>query len=710
MRNNTKWLIIGGGAVVREYYIPAFTYLKLLGAITIVEPEPKAAALLRSVGIKVIESTYQDFFSKLETKYDFAIITLPNYLHENAIQLCLEQLITVLCEKPLSLSIESCLRIQNYQKQSASKVYTGMVRRYMPSFKALKNSLHLLGEIQSVDVEDGNPFAWVADTYTFFDPKNGGVLADMGVHYLDLLYHLFGGLTATDYKDDAEGGVEANSTYHLKTPNHVPVSLKLSRTHTLKNKFEVKGTNGRLWIEKDQFAFCYFEGQDQTTHQIKVNDAFADTKLNYIFEACFIEQLTRLLEQDKSLVNIEEATAVVSLIEWAYQKRSPRTIITNDEESYFITGGTGFIGTALINRLWDKGIHHIKAPVRSYKNCAAIARFKIDLPRLDLLDYNAVKESLKGKKYIVHLAYSTDGVNAYDLNVIATQNILKAACEQGAEAVVVMSTMNVYGFPEGEVTENSTQNPAGGEYGKTKKIMQEWCLKFAQTQSKTRIVVLNPTCVYGPNGKTYTTLPLVLAQSNRFCWVDDGKGLANVVYIENLLDAIEKALSVKAAHGQNFIISDGVLTWKEFLGPLLGERAAQIRSLSKIELLRGSFNEKSDLKQIMRFLLSNFELVSLINAHPYLGRIKKNLFSKLPSFRGKLDDQRQIVWSTLSDGNLTNQSEEKFNPPVWLNDLFGTNNSHFSAKKANEILNWNSTVDIKTGIEITEKWLKSSKN
>jgi nucleoside-diphosphate-sugar epimerase len=238
--------------------------------------------------------------------------------------------------------------------------------------------------------------------------------------------------------------------------------------------------------------------------------------------------------------------------------------------------------------------------------------------------------------------------------------------------------------------------------------MQQWCLDFAKTQHKTRIVVLNPTCVYGPNGKTYTTLPLVLAQHNRFCWVDGGKGLANVVYIENLLDAIEKGLEVEAAHGQNFIITDGTLSWKDFLSPLLGKYAPQIRSLTKGELLKGSFNEKSDLKQIIRFLLSNFELVSLINAHPFLGRLKKTLFAKLPGFRGKLDDQRQVVWANLSRNNLVKREEEKFNPPAWLNELFGLNQSRFSAKKASEILGWEPAVSIEDGIEKTQEWLKST--
>lgn len=705
MINPKRLLIIGGGAVVREYYIPALTYLNLLDRVTIIEVNPKSTIKLKDLGMEIVELNFEEFFKLNKSKYDFAIITLPNHLHENAIEHCIAHKITVLCEKPLSLSTASCLRIQKLQKQENTNVYTGMVRRYLPSFIALRKSLHLLGEIDNVKIEDGNPFAWVADTYSFFDSKNGGVLADMGVHYLDLLQYVFGELKPLNYTDDAEGGVEANCAYTLRASQNVMLTLKLSRTHKLENKFEIFGKNGKLWMEKDEFRFCFFKGKDGTTHQIKVNTAFTDANLNYTFESCFVEQLTKLFSNDGNLVDTIEASSVVELIEWAYNNRPQKASKVENNDSYFITGGTGFIGASLVNRLWNNGIRNLTVPVRNYKNCAPVARFNIELPRLNLLDYKAVKEELKNKKYVIHLAYATDGNNAYDVNVKATQNIVKAACEQGAVAVVILSTMNVYGFPDGVITEDSAKNPVGGAYGKTKKIMQEWCLKFAKTQNKTRIVILNPTCVYGPNGKTYTTLPLYLVTHNRFCWIDEGKGLANIVYIENLIDAIEKALIVNAAHGHNFIISDGTITWRNFLTHLLGQRAEGIISLTKTELLNASFNKKSNLKIILRFLLSNFELVSLINSHPILGSIKRNIFSNLPKFRNNLDSQRQMVWSSLIKENIKNTTDQKFNPPVWLNELFGFNKSKFSSEKAEVILGWKPKVTIEHGAESTKQWL-----
>lgn len=699
-----KWLIIGGGAVVQEYYLKAFEYLNLLNSITIVEPNAEAYHYLKAKNISAVNLGFAEFFNQCKTDYDYAIITLPNHLHEEAINLCLAEGISVLCEKPLVLTTAACKRISIAEAKTDKHVYTGMVRRYMPSYLALQKSLHLLGEIKSVNVEDGNPFAWVADSYAFFNPKNGGVLADMGVHYLDLLYNLFGNLKPISYFDDCEGGVEANSTYILENESGINISLKLSRTEKLHNTIEVVGANGRMWMEKDNFESCFFSPQEHIVHEIKINDAFSDKALRYVFEACFVEQLIRFRDDDDALVKINDAKAVIQLIEWAYDSRKLYSS-QQKNDSYIITGGTGFIGTALTERLWSSGIRDITVPVRGYKNCAPIARFAIDLPKVNLLDYESVQKVVEGKKYIVHLAYATDGKNAYNINVEATKNIVKAACEHGVEAIVILSTMNVYGFPDGLVDENTNGKPAGGDYGKSKKIMQDWCLEFAKTQTKTRIVILNPTCVYGRNGKTYTTLPITLANSNRFCWIDEGKGLANIVYIENLLDAIEKSLKVKEAHGSNFIINDDTISWKNFLQPLLLDKAEHIKSLDTNNLLAQNFKEATNLKKILRYLLANYEFVSLINQHPILGGIKKSIFKNIPKFRNKLDNEREIEWTGIGKENLTEDLSLPFNPPVWLNELFANTNSKFSSNKAEEILGWKPKVSTMEALKITQTWL-----
>ena len=48
---------------------------------------------------------------------------------------------------------------------------------------------------------------------------------------------------------------------------------------------------------------------------------------------------------------------------------------------------------------------------------------------------------------------------------------------------------------------------------------------------------LLPSCVYGPGGTTFTELPAKLASEGSFAWISDGQGIANYVFVDNLIDA-----------------------------------------------------------------------------------------------------------------------------------------------------------------------------
>src|SRR2546427_12337848 len=82
-----------------------------------------------------------------------------------------------LCEKPVALCIASAEKIAQAVARSGTVFGAAMVRRFMPSFVALKKALQevLIGEVQRIEVADGAPFAWIADSTDFFDPANGGV-------------------------------------------------------------------------------------------------------------------------------------------------------------------------------------------------------------------------------------------------------------------------------------------------------------------------------------------------------------------------------------------------------------------------------------------------------------------------------------------------------------------------------------------------------
>src|SRR5262249_29305795 len=217
----------------------------------------------------------------------------------------------------------------------------------------------------------------------------------------------------------------------------------------------------------------------------------------------------------------------------------------------------GFVGGHLIEALADQGQRDVVIPVRTYQRSANVWRFPVQLQRADLLDPVSLGQVMSGARYVFHLAYGRDGDNASRVTIEGTRNVTEAGVPAHAECVVVLSTTAVFGDPGGtRVVDESFPNvPPNREYEKSKAEAERQTLERAKQQSRTRIVVINPSCIYGPGGKTFTELPARLLGDGGFCWINDGRGIVNYVYVANLVDAMLLAAAHTGAHGERFIVS-----------------------------------------------------------------------------------------------------------------------------------------------------------
>ena len=127
--------------------------------------------------------------------------------------------------------------------------------------------------------------------------------------------------------------------------------------------------------------------------------------------------------------------------------------------NYFVTGGAGFIGSNLVDRLLAAG-HHVTA----YDNfCTGQRPFlaeakknaRFALLEGDLLDLPLLKRTVAGHEFVFHLAANADvrfGTDHPDRdlqqNTIATFNVLEAMRANGVNRIAFSSTGSVYGEPE----------------------------------------------------------------------------------------------------------------------------------------------------------------------------------------------------------------------------------------------------------------------
>jgi len=154
-----------------------------------------------SLGVKNLYIDYRDLLSKSDG-LDAVIISLPNFLHFEGIQLALEEGLNVFVEKPMATNINESRKIVRLVEKNGKKFMVGHCMRFIDAIERMKDDADKghIGKLDIITAESiqNGPFAHglipkpVSDWW--FDPKKagGGVLLDLGYHLIDL-FRFFAG-------------------------------------------------------------------------------------------------------------------------------------------------------------------------------------------------------------------------------------------------------------------------------------------------------------------------------------------------------------------------------------------------------------------------------------------------------------------------------------------------------------------------------------
>lgn len=718
-----RLLVLGGGAIVTECHLPALKVLGWVHGCSVVEPFERNAGEVRAKfpEVQIIQSSYEAVLEDdVAARFDAVLVALPNSLHYDACVRALQAGMHVLCEKPLAMTSQQCRQLQAAADKADRLLVVGMVRRFLPGLTALRAALaaDMVGEVQRIELHDGGRFLWPSDTNTVFRKDQGGVLLGMGVHFLDYLEWLFGELKPLRYRDDCAGGIEVNCAFDLETLSAVPVTLSISWTHPLQNVMRVTGTRGSLEMAKGDLACCRWLSPDgKVVAVVNAATRFFSGDWQPTFEACFVEQFwhfAKALQGDAAtrsdLVSARQASHAQELIEWAYSKQtsaSAQTTVARAADrpellpaNVVVTGGTGFVGGHLVERLVELGMTRITVPVRSFRSAANVSRYPVALQRYDLCDLASCRAAVRGARHVFHLAYGTGG-DAEKITVEGTRNMLEAAQLEGVESVVVFGTGTVWGQLRGVVDETSAMHPALGDYGRSKAAMHRETLARARCSAAPRISLIAPGAVYGPLGGLFCATPCELAKAGTFAWFDDGVGTCNYVHVRNLVDAAILAASVPAAHGEDFLIVDGHVTWREFLTPLVLPWLDRIPTVASASGEHSPKQERSgSLKEIFKAAMLSPQLMASLSRHPVLGRLKDQFATRLPRWHRQVQGLRPATDLIRQPSSLVPA------PAMWLADIFGDVGPELQSDKARRILGWKPLVTLAEGQQESIAWLR----
>ena len=200
--------VVGCGAVAAIHHLPALSLCRTAEAVVLVDADPgRARDLAARFGVP---ETATDIRS-LPGRVDAAIVAVPNSLHAPISIELLRQGVHVLVEKPMALNVKECDEIIAAAEAGGAVLAVGLEFRFFDSSLFVRNLLRdgLLGKIHRFEMHQGVIPRWpfATDFLLKKETAGGGVLADFGVHVLDLLLWWLGDWTELEYRDDAQGGI-----------------------------------------------------------------------------------------------------------------------------------------------------------------------------------------------------------------------------------------------------------------------------------------------------------------------------------------------------------------------------------------------------------------------------------------------------------------------------------------------------------------------
>jgi UDP-glucose 4-epimerase len=245
-----------------------------------------------------------------------------------------------------------------------------------------------------------------------------------------------------------------------------------------------------------------------------------------------------------------------------------------------VTGGAGFIGSALVRLLAERGDE-----VRVFDNLSTgspdnLEDTDAELVEGDVRDLEALEAATRGRDAVVHLAAGTgvlpsveDPFADFDLNARGTLSALWATHRAGARRFVFSSSNAPLGAGAYPASEDKPVAPLS-PYGASKATGEAYCSAFHGAYGLDAVAVRFSNA-YGPRsahkGNVIPTFIRHLLANEPLVVYGDGNQTRDFVYVTDLADGLIRAMEADGAGGEVFQLASGVETSVNDLIALLAE-------------------------------------------------------------------------------------------------------------------------------------------
>lgn len=228
-----------------------------------------------------------------------------------------------------------------------------------------------------------------------------------------------------------------------------------------------------------------------------------------------------------------------------------------------VTGGTGFVGAAVVRRLLAAG-DRVRVLVQRGRQAGLPAelRDQVEWAEGDITDLTSVEAAFADASRVVHSAALVGAFAPYReferINVGGTENVCRACLAANVDRVVVVSTSDVFGLPSGDrvITEQTPYRAWGEAYPDTK-IKAAQIVRRYQQEEGLRATLVYPGWVYGRGDRAFLpSVAEILRDGMAVVWGEGDRFELSLVDVDDLARGIQMALENPSAIGEDFLLLD----------------------------------------------------------------------------------------------------------------------------------------------------------
>ena len=244
--------------------------------------------------------------------------------------------------------------------------------------------------------------------------------------------------------------------------------------------------------------------------------------------------------------------------------------------SAFVTGGSGFIGGALVKRLVGEG-RQVRALARSDASAERLRELGAEPAKGDLDDPSSIRAGAEGCDIAFHAAAAVLEWGPREEfvrgNVTGTENSLRGCREAGVRRFVHVGTEAalMVGQALVNVDESVPLRPdSKAHYSATKALAEERVRAASADGFET--VVIRPRLVWGPGDTTVLPGLVEAVERGRFSWIGGGHHLTDTTHVQNVIEGLLLGAE-KGRPGEAYFVTDGEpVEFRKFVTELLATR------------------------------------------------------------------------------------------------------------------------------------------